>query len=420
MASNDAVGEGEDESRDSLSSGAGPQSNYAGVLSQNLQPPSVDAMLSQAIQAGAQRPVQLPSMSDILAKSYQNPLKQMKSAISPDVSSVLTDSVIQSWRKERRSDPRKRRTARQFLTANADKVTNVKQFTSALAKISSKHSEHELVWRGQGNADWPIRSTLSRAITRSNDSAATEGKLIEAETEILKSVRNWGLGSDEIASIPLHILAELQHAGAPTRLLDVTRDPEIAAWFAVNDESDRDGLLIAWGQHPRARKGVQKSPPIDGLSEPAYDHLFWHHLDDKTRASLSWGTGQRVHVWFPPTPTTRMRVQRGGFLIEAAPMFLDPIRDAINMNLTESTGDNHDWTLSELEQATTVIGLPSPINRKTKHTDPELVPIFTILIKAEAKADICEHLRAHGLDTSTMYPDLPGLVADIRRDYPTS
>lgn len=113
-------------------------------------------------------------------------------------------------------------------------------------------------------------------------------------------------------------------------------------------------------------------------------------------------------------------MQRGGFLIESAPMFLEPIRETINNELSKSTGKDHDWCLSELEQATTVIGLPSPINQKTKPTNPALVPIFTILIKAEAKADICEHLRTHGLETRTMYPDLPGLVDEVRRNYPTS
>lgn len=412
---------GEDELKHQLNSEVDSQKSPDGasIWTQRLQLTAASDMLPPDMKAHFQRTfANMPGMPTQYIQKLQ---EQMQSLVMPNVSSALTDSVIQSWRESRRDNPRERRTARQFLTANADVVNNVKEFISALAKISSKHSEHELVWRGQSNADWPIRSTLSRAIARRKDTErATEDDLNTAETEILESVHNWGLSPAELASIPLHILAELQHAGAPTRLLDVTRDPEIAAWFAVKDESDDDGLLIAWGQHPRARKGVQKSPPIDGFSEPIYDHLFWHDLDDEERASLGWGTGRRVHVWFPPKPNTRMRVQRGGFLIESAPMFLEPIRETINNELSKSTGKDHDWCLSELEQATTVIGLPSPINQKTKPTNPALVPIFTILIKAEAKADICEHLRTHGLETRTMYPDLPGLVDEVRRNYPTS
>lgn len=419
MAPND-VG-GEDELKHQLNSEVDSQKSPDGasIWTQGLQLTAASDMLPLDMKAHFQRTfANMPGMPTQYIQKLQ---EQMQSLVMPNVSSALTDSVIKSWRKDARTNPRKQRTARDFLTANADVVNNVKKFISALAKISSKHSEHELVWRGQSNADWPIRSTLSRAIARRKDTErATEDDLNTAETEILESVHNWGLSPAELASIPLHTLAELQHAGAPTRLLDVTRDPEIAAWFAVKDESDDDGLLIAWGQHPRGHKSVQKSPPIDGLFEPAYDHLFWHDLDDEKRASLSWGTGQRVHVWFPPKPNTRMRVQRGGFLIESEPMFLDPIRETINNELSKSTGKDHDWCLSELEQATTVIGLPSPINQKTKPTNPALVPIFTILIKAEAKADICEHLRTHGLETRTMYPDLPGLVDEVRRNYPTS
>jgi hypothetical protein len=335
---------------------------------------------------------------------------------------VLTDNAIRSWQKQPRSAARKERTAREFLTANSLEVSSVQQFTSALAKMSPRHSEHELVWRGQGNADWSVRSTLSRAVAlRNGTGVATEDELVEAELDILASARKWGLNTAELASAPLHTLAELQHVGAPTRLLDVTRDPEIAAWFAVeDDELDHDGLLIAWGQHPRVRNGVFKLQSTSELLALAGGSLPWVDWEDEDRRDASWGTGERTHVWFPTTPNKRMLVQRGGFMIESGPMLLDPIRKTINSELTSSTGEYHDWRRSELERATSVIGLPSLIGRKTKPTDPALVPIFTILIRAGAKADIREHLRSHGLEARAMYPDLSGLVTEVQRNYPTS
>lgn len=432
MASNDAVGEDEDEPKQPLSPWPAFQMNFDqlmpnlgmvnnAALRQLLGNSSTQAF-SSGVLAGIRRASLIPDMSEILATNRKNLLEQMRPNTGALLQSVLTDSAIRSWQKQPRTAARKEWTARKFLTANSFEVSSVQHFTSALAKMSPRHSEHELVWRGQGNADWPVRSTLSRAVAlRNGTDVATEDELVEAEVDILASAQKWGLNTAELASAPLHALAELQHVGAPTRLLDVTRDPEIAAWFAVEDDTlDHDGLLIAWGQHPRVRNGVVKLQSTSDVLALAGGGLPWLDWEDEDRRDASWGTGERTHVWFPTTPNKRMLVQRGGFMIESGPMLLEPIRKTINRELTNSTEEDHDWSRSELERATSVIGLPSPVGRKTKPTDPALVPIFTILIKAEVKADIREHLRSHGLEARAMYPDLSGLVTEVRRNYPTS
>lgn len=433
MASNDAADEDEGEPRRPLNPWGASQIDFG-----QLMPPNLDLIKGPALQqllgnltmqafspdvlAELRRASLFPNVSEILAANRQTLLEQMQPNTGALLQSVLTDSAIRSWQKQPRTAARKQWTARKFLTANSLEVSSVQQFTSTLAKMSPRHSEHELVWRGQGNADWPVRSTLSRAVALRNDTdVATEDELVEAEADILASAQRWGLNPAELAPAPLHTLAELQHVGAPTRLLDVTLDPEIAAWFAVeNDELDHDGLLIAWGQHPRVRNGVLKIQSTSEVLALAGGRLPWHDWDDEDRRDASWGTGERTHVWFPTTPNKRMIVQRGGFMIESGPMLLEPIRKTINSELTNSTGEDHDWRRSELERATSVIGLPSPIGLKTKPTDPALVPIFTILIKAGAKADIREHLRTHGLEARAMYPDLSGLVTEVQRNYPTS
>jgi hypothetical protein len=201
-------------------------------------------------------------MSEILAANRKTLLEQMQPNTGALSRSVLTDNAIRSWQKQPRSAARKERTAREFLTANSLEVSSVQQFTSALAKMSPRHSEHELVWRGQGNADWSVRSTLSRAVAlRNGTGVATEDELVEAELDILASARKWGLNTAELASAPLHTLAELQHVGAPTRLLDVTRDPEIAAWFAV---STRGSVTVSSSCSPPANSSRSQAAVFPG------------------------------------------------------------------------------------------------------------------------------------------------------------
>lgn len=430
MATNDSAGEGDDEPSSPRNPWDPSQINHDWLTPLNLNPDLFkNSGLQQLLKnvspdllAGARLASLVPNVSEILAANRKTLLEQMQPNIGAHFQSVLTDSAINSWKKQRPTTAREEWTVRKFLTAHSLEVSSVQQFTSALAKMAPRHSEHELVWRGQGNADWPVRSTLSRAVAlRNGTDVATEDELVEAERRILASAQDWGLNPAELASAPLHTLAELQHAGAPTRLLDVTRDPEIATWFAVeNEKIDQDGLLIAWGQHPRVHNGVFKFQSTSDVLALAGGPLPWLDWNDKDRRNSSWGTGERTHVWFPTTPNKRMLVQRGGFMIESGPMLLEPIRKTINSELTNSTEEEHNWRRSELERATSVIGLPSPIGRKTKPTNPALVPIFTILIKAGAKDAIREHLRTHGLEARAMYPDLPGLVTGVRRNFSTT
>lgn len=363
----------------------------------------------------------LPDLSQVFAANHKHLLEQLQPKVGQHLQSMLSDAALRAWQSPQdRSRPRSTRTPRKLLTANATEVTTLSQFTSAVAQLSAKHSDHELVWRGQGNADWAVRSTLSRAVS---PNGATEDELIEAETDIVNDALGWGLHPMDFPAAPLHVLAELQHGGAPTRLLDVTQVPEIAAWFAVENPAldEHDALLIAWGQHPRGKKGVAKNAQSTSelLNLDGGHQLPWREWDLEERRDRGWGTGERAHVWFPPHPSLRMRVQHGGFMIESGPIFTDPVRKAINTELTRTTEEDHDWRRSELERATSVIGLPSPIRRVTRATDTPLVPIFTIVIASEVKEAIRAHLATRGLEPKTMYPDLPGLVTNVRRNYPT-
>lgn len=239
-----------------------------------------------------------PDLSQLFADNHKHLLEQLQPNFGQHLQSILSDAAIRAWQSPQdRSKPRSTRTPRKFLTANATEVTTLAQFTSAVAQVSSKHSEHELVWRGQGNARWSVRSTLSRTVS---SDGATEDELIEAETSIVNDALGWGLHPMDLPAAPLHVLAELQHAGAPTRLLDVTRDPEIAAWFAVEnpDLDEHDALVIAWGQHPRGKKGVAKNEQSTSelLNLGGGQQLPWIEWDAEERRDRGWGTGERTHV----------------------------------------------------------------------------------------------------------------------------
>lgn len=108
--------------------------------------------------------------------------------------------------------------------------------------------DRTLAWRGHSDATYRLHSTLYRHLDRGR--GVTEGSLVKFEQLILEAARTKWRFDDRGA---LELMAQFQHLGAPTRMLDVTFNPLIALWFAVEPkyekgklQADIDGRLIAF------------------------------------------------------------------------------------------------------------------------------------------------------------------------------
>lgn len=101
-------------------------------------------------------------------------------------------------------------------------VRNMAELRELLRSLTAQHARKKLLLRGQANLYPHIRSGRARPETK---------MLPELEKSWSSfASRMFGVGAPDE---PL-VKAILQHYGAPTHYVDLTEDPEVAFWFAIN------------------------------------------------------------------------------------------------------------------------------------------------------------------------------------------
>lgn len=158
------------------------------------------------------------------------------------------------------------------------------------------------LWRGQGNIDWPIHSAAYRRLSKSIrfKHNPDEETMRDYERDLLINARHQGYGFENGRRLTdFELLAKLQHHGAATRFIDVSRNMLVALWFACRSQPDSTGLLF--GVHTDMISG------LEGNSEnSAYNDAF--------------PPGEKIKedylptLWQPPVVTKRIASQSAQFL----------------------------------------------------------------------------------------------------------
>ena len=256
--------------------------------------------------------------------------------------------------------------------------------------------KRELAWRGVANASYALHSSIYRRLVAQSDRFPNEEDVLAFEESILGRARTlWRY--DHISA--LELLAHIQHYGGPTRLLDVSLNPFVALWFAVEQRYDSEG---------------RPSEDSDG-------RLFIFDVTDRQIAlDKTWGgrelpwklppNGWRTNlpmIWRPPSYNERIPAQNSAFLIGGVPKF----GAGSNMKYRKVPGDGtgaETWSADEVRQTTSVTLSMNTLDRKLRHNSK---PTFTLRITAAAKQSIRNALENRfGFNPSSIYPDLFGLA----------
>ena len=103
-----------------------------------------------------------------------------------------------------------------------------------------------LLYRGLANADWEVESSAHRRIKESQGASPPPIVFQNYIAQLLESAGLQGFRERQDRRLSdLELMAELQHYGAATCLIDFTTNALIALWFACEEKSDKAGKVVA-------------------------------------------------------------------------------------------------------------------------------------------------------------------------------
>ena len=132
------------------------------------------------------------------------------------------------------------------------KINDWKDFTSALENLQLERDWlSHWAFRGQSDSSWTLKPTILRQLERHGIGRQMG---IRFERTILREFfakahlfENF-ITRDFKEGNALVTFSLMQHYGASTRLLDWTRSPYVALYFAINNNFSKDGVIYLFNQ----------------------------------------------------------------------------------------------------------------------------------------------------------------------------
>ncbi|NBQ86012.1 MAG: FRG domain-containing protein [Betaproteobacteria bacterium] len=236
--------------------------------------------------------------------------------------------------------------------------------------VSGIEEQEGWAFRGLADARWPLFSSLSRRLRAfSNDDPSLWPLREERALRVFRRKAHIFVQDATTLDDTLRCLALMQHHGAPTRLLDFTKSPFVAAFFALEGTTGESAVYglntpALWSAAPDF-DGALRRDEIDPRVPGNFERFFLHN-----RQKL---------VWFgePAEMDHRLVAQSGLFVM---PGVLDLPLEEI---LTAYSGSV---------------------------TEPLLVKyVFSAELRARAMAA----LYRMNVTSSSLFPDLEGLSRSI-------
>jgi len=238
-------------------------------------------------------------------------------------------------------------------------------------KVSAHFENAEKIYRGQADASWRLRPSLTRIF---KNYGIGRKEAIDFEKALLTTFQENNTDAFIARLEPSNRIlwwSAMQHFGAPTRLLDWSTDINVALYFAVCDQFDTDGALFCFDDGHL--NFIRHSRP----------NADWANIDLQLENSLSGKDYETsIYAFTNELPIERKTNQKGCF--------------TITTELTEDVEGVHD----EMADRLVFDGV---------HGGEGHSLVIKYIIDSSLKASLLKNLMDLGITGQFLFPGLDGL-----------
>ena len=203
------------------------------------------------------------------------------------------------------------------MSGSNQPIATISEFLGWVKKISDGRT---ILYRGLSKHTYPVEATLVRRLEKVYKAAKISKEqfqdlFIAASADIIDSAIIKGYhNKDGYKMADLEIMAELQHYGAATCLIDFTHNPLFALWFACRSNSKKRGKVVALDS------GDDKIMHItsDNIGNA---HGTIHKRIKKMLSEIKedgYNDGKSIRIWEPAHQNKRITAQQSVFVFGPA------------------------------------------------------------------------------------------------------
>jgi len=251
--------------------------------------------------------------------------------------------------------------------------------------LLGKYIEDKCLFRGVADKNFGLQSSIER----DNWHHGTEPWMISE----FKRRQHEYLDNKDLPTNQFELLAMMQHYGASTRLLDVTRSPYVGLYFAVNQyfetnhkSNSKDRALYILNQHNTHTNSMDQLKQNKDFKGVDYHNLNVLGNNPNLFNKVIMNSNQDLAFFLEPYKmNARLNIQQGLFLVTNA----NPLKsiEQILYNLLKNTknlGGGDDGSIDKL------------------------------IIPARFKKEILKQLYSMNISSATLFPGLEGFSRHLK------
>ena len=261
------------------------------------------------------------------------------------------------------------------------------------------------VFRGQGNVDWELSSSLERSMNRFYPNNIDTAIIPIEEKRLLKEFK-WKYPLYERSYPEGHDLVEwlaiMQHYSAPTRLLDISNSLFIATYFALADNASNDCAIWAINKIAISHRLFDKYSAINGVNTVPSEILDAYALKEANDIILTKSLDRKLdpmlYLVKPSRSNQRLSRQQGAFLMPSNIQlsFAEHVKSYTSNSIPKEIDFNDLVEFTKLD--------------KFKQTD---ISLIKIIIPKTLFLEIGKSLRSMNITSEILFPGLDGLCKSL-------